>query len=176
MSSPKIDRLTYAWAAQVWPVVTVSSWWMRQGEGVMDYWLFQRFGMHFKHRTNPPWIQGQDVQSAVQCHHKHDKFLGTYRDRKAVSHWGGNGLFNCLPASCEDISWLQEYCHTSLSQPAVSQYTGSLILHKAVWLHPDWMSLSSPHFKNKLPPPSASSVIIHQSRWEEIGSEVPLLV
>lgn len=32
--------------------------------------------------------------SAAQCHHKDDKFLGTYGDRKAVSHWGGNGLFN----------------------------------------------------------------------------------
>lgn len=38
--------------------------------------------------------------SAAQCHRKHDKFLGTYEDRKAVSHSGGNRLFNSVPERC----------------------------------------------------------------------------
>lgn len=59
--------------------------------------LFQSDGMHFA-RDKSSVTSKPNMQCAALCHHKHDKFLGTYRDRKHVSHWGGNGLFSCLPA------------------------------------------------------------------------------
>lgn len=69
------------------------------------------------------------MQCAAQCHHKHDKFLGTYRDRKAVSHWGGNGLFNLTPSELRGyflttrlLSYRINF--TALSQPAVALGAG----------------------------------------------------
>lgn len=113
--SPKIDRFSYAWWPVQVPVVTDER---DVGAGERLWWIIGYFrGMvcTFSRGTNPLWIRGQSMQCAVQCHHKHDKLLGTYRDREAVSHWGGNGLFNWLPVSCEDISWLQDDCHTGVN-------------------------------------------------------------
>lgn len=113
---PKIERLPYAWPAQVWLCLSLLPVADELGEWKAQLITGYFWGMACTLcRTNPLWIQGQNMQSAVQCHHKQNvKFLGTYRDRKPVSHWGGNGLFNCLPVSCKDISWLQEYCHTGV--------------------------------------------------------------
>lgn len=87
--SAKIERTTYAWTAQVL-VVTFTGWWIRWG-GQKNVWkmigYFSGVACTFT-QDKPRWIQGQKMQCAVQCHHNHDKLLGTYRDRLTGEEMG----------------------------------------------------------------------------------------
>ena len=115
--SPKIERFPYAWPAQVL-LVTCAGWWIRPADERMsdDELLVISEVWHALYSGQ---ILGEfraricSVLFSVMTNMT--RSLGTYRDRRAVSHWGGNGLFNWLPVSCEDISWLRENCHTALN-------------------------------------------------------------